>query len=83
MNGSSTVQNNYQQDGATIIDIGGRGNGADSGNNGSGIGIVNPGRHSGIQDSDLAVRCRLWTQSGRQRECGHQVRHQSVSRHGV
>jgi hypothetical protein len=42
VNGSSTVQNNYQQDGATIIDIGGRGNGADSGNNGSGIGIVNP-----------------------------------------
>jgi hypothetical protein len=35
VNGSSTVQNNYQQDGATIIDIGGRGNGADSGNNGS------------------------------------------------
>jgi hypothetical protein len=42
VNGSSTVQNNYQQDGATIIDIGGRGNGADSGNGGSGIGIVNP-----------------------------------------
>src|SRR6202142_1315491 len=42
VNGSSTVQNNYEQDGASIIDIGGRGNGADSGNNGSGIGIVNP-----------------------------------------
>jgi hypothetical protein len=42
VNGSSTVQNNYQQDGASIVNIGSRGNGADSGNAGSGIGIVNP-----------------------------------------
>lgn len=41
VNGSSTFNNNYQQDGGSINDISGRGNTADSGAN-PGIGVVNP-----------------------------------------
>lgn len=41
VNGSSIWQNNYQQDGASIVQSSGRGGAADSGAN-PGIGVVNP-----------------------------------------
>jgi hypothetical protein len=42
VNGALAAQNNYQQDGSSIINTAGTGTGADSGGATSGIGIVNP-----------------------------------------
>jgi hypothetical protein len=42
VNGAGVAQNNYQQDGASMINTAGTGTGADSGNATTGIGIVNP-----------------------------------------
>ena len=82
VNGSSTVQNNYQQDGATIIDIGGRGNGADSGNNGSGIGIVNPDAIQEFKIQTSLFDAGYGRNPGASVNVVTKVRHQSVPRHG-
>jgi hypothetical protein len=42
VNGANAAQNNYQQDGASLINTAGTGTGADSGNATTGVGIVNP-----------------------------------------
>ncbi|MGD0906172.1 MAG: carboxypeptidase-like regulatory domain-containing protein [Candidatus Acidiferrales bacterium] len=42
VNGALSTQNNYQQDGASLVNTGGTGTGADSGGATTGMGIVNP-----------------------------------------
>ena len=78
VNGNGSDQNNYMMDGATLTNYG-SGGAAQSGNF-PGIAIPEPGRDSGVQDSDFAVRRRIRPESGRQRQRHHQGRQQQFSR---
>ena len=82
VNGNTPGQNNFQMDGVAIQSMASNGSANDGGIY-VGIAIPNPDAIAGVQNSDLHLRCHLWTQPRRERERGHQVRHQFLARHGI